>query len=105
MFGLDQRCISHDGRDILLHGHEAREKTIGLALSGQVILHASHDDWGAKSLHATLEVGGRQSVNAIDTVIEHTDFVVRVVVTDIGDSQLLLSGLWMNPQINAHRDG
>ncbi len=68
-------------------------------LACQVILDASHDDRSAKVLHA----GGSKPVNGMNTIIEHAAFVVRNVVTDIDNSQILLLALWMNPQINAEQ--
>jgi hypothetical protein len=86
-----------------LYRHHAGEQAIGLPLTCQVVLDASHDDRSTKVLHATLKFGGSKPVNVMYTIIQDPGLIVRNVVTDIDDSQVLFPALWMNPQINAEQ--
>ena len=54
-------------------------------------------------MHTTLKVGGSKPVNGKNTIIGHPAFIVRNVVTDIHNTQVLLPALWMNLQINAEQ--
>ena len=82
---------------MLLDRVKAGQERVWRAMSRKIILDASHDDGRAKPLHATLKIGRREPAYGIHAIVENAAVVVREVVTDVGNSKILLPRLRMYP--------
>jgi hypothetical protein len=99
---LHKISVGQHGINVLLQWQQPCEQSIGLSPAGLEVVYAAQHNGRAQILEPMFDIFAAHPATTDNAVVESAAFVALQKFSYEHESQILLAGLRMNPEVNTH---